>query len=235
MKKDIQLVIFDCDGVVVDSEIISAHVLVNQLQKIGISIDSAYVMQHFLGCNFATVKKHLAEYFPIALPTHFEEVYREALLLEFEQQLTTTPGFAAMLEKLNIPYCIATSSSPQRTAKALKLVGLETHFSGRVFTASEVKNGKPAPDLFLHAAKQMSVEPSHCLVLEDSPAGIQAGLSANMQVVNYRGGAHLKAQNSPAEQPQQADFTIFNWPQFAQLCASLFTIQEKSYGHNISI
>ena len=91
-----------------------------------------------------------------------------------------------------MPICIATSSSPARTAKALSVVSLSKYFSDTVFTSSEVKRGKPAPDLFLHAAKQMGVKPEQCLVIEDSKAGVNAGIDSNMQVLHYSGGQHMQ-------------------------------------------
>ncbi len=192
MNTNIELVIFDCDGVVIDSEILSAQVLINMLVEKGVEIDRAYVQQHFLGCNFKTVSQKIADAFNVTLPESFEGDYREALLNEFETGLTTTDGIKDVLNNLAVPICIATSSSPARTAKALSIVSLSKYFSDTVFTSSEVKRGKPAPDLFLHAAKQMGVKPEHCLVIEDSKAGVNAGIDANMQVLHYSGGQHMQ-------------------------------------------
>ena len=103
------------------------------------------------------------------------------------------PDVIPLLESMSSPFCLATSSSPQRLAVTLAATGLERFFAGRAFTASEVKQGKPAPDLFLHAAQRMGVEPSRCLVIEDSELGVRAGLAAGMTVCHFAGGAHVQA------------------------------------------
>ena len=191
MNANIELIIFDCDGVLIDSEIISATVLIEQLSTIGIEININYIQQHFLGCSFSSVKEKIHKAFNVKLHNNFENEYRIALLTAFESNLQTTKGIKTVLSQLSVPFCLATSSSPQRTEKALSLVGLTPFFKETVFTASEVKNGKPAPDLFLHAAKKMKVAPENCLVIEDSMAGVTAALSAGMQVIHYKGGLHM--------------------------------------------
>ncbi|XPF95450.1 HAD family hydrolase [Colwellia sp. RE-S-Sl-9] len=191
MNANIELIIFDCDGVLIDSEIISATVLIEQLSTIGIEININYIQQHFLGCSFSSVKEKIHKAFNVKLHNNFENEYRIALLTAFESNLQTTKGIKTVLSQLSVPFCLATSSSPQRTEKALSLVGLTPFFKETVFTASEVKNGKPAPDLFLHAAKTMKVAPENCLVIEDSMAGVTAALSAGMQVIHYKGGLHM--------------------------------------------
>ncbi|MCL1046751.1 HAD-IA family hydrolase [Shewanella electrodiphila] len=192
MKHDIDLIIFDCDGVVIDSEIISAQVLINELIPFGIKIDIDYVQRHFLGCNFKSVKQKLNLNFDLQLPDYFESQYRQKLVKKFATSLMTTSGFTEFVNQLEIPYCIATSSSKTRTNKALEIVGLTHLFnSTNIFTAEAVSNGKPAPDLFLHAAKSMKVNPENCLVIEDSFFGVSAAISAKMQIVHYIGGQHL--------------------------------------------
>ena len=155
MSKPIELIIFDCDGVLIDSEIISANVLIDKLAIIGINIDIDYIQQHFLGCSFSTVKEKIYQAFNVKLQDTFENDYRTALLEQFDSELQTTAGIKNVLSGLSVPFCLATSSSPQRTEKALSIVDLTSFFEGTVFTASEVKHGKPAPDLFLHAANTM--------------------------------------------------------------------------------
>lgn len=214
MNTKIELVIFDCDGVVIDSEILSAQVLINMLVEKGVDIDRAYVQQHFLGCNFKTVSQKIANAFNVTLPESFEGDYREALLNEFETSLTTTDGISDVLKNLAVPICIATSSSPARTAKALSVVSLSKYFSNTVFTSSEVKRGKPAPDLFLHAAKQMGVKPKHCLVIEDSKAGVSAAIDANMQVLHYSGGQHMQEAINHVHKAYSNVAHLTHWKQF---------------------
>jgi HAD superfamily hydrolase (TIGR01509 family) len=191
MYTNTQLVIFDCDGVVIDSEVISANVLIDSIARLGVQIDMAFVQAHFLGCQFSTVADKIQRLLSTRLPAEFERQYREQLLLKFEQELQVTDGIRAILAHLNVPFCIATSSSLPRTTKALALVGLTDHFAGCVFTADDVKNGKPAPDLFLHAAQSMGFAPEQCLVIEDSFFGVTAAVAANMPVLHYVGGGHM--------------------------------------------
>jgi HAD superfamily hydrolase (TIGR01509 family) len=213
MNTKIELVIFDCDGVVIDSEILSAQVLIDMLAELGVNIDRAYVQQHFLGCNFKTVTQNLLDTFNVTLAASFEADYREALLHEFETALLPTNSIKQVLQQLAVPCCIATSSSPKRTAKALSVVNLTEHFN-KVFTSSEVKNGKPAPDLFLHAAEQMGVKPQNCLVIEDSKAGVCAALAANMQVLHYSGGTHMQDAVNFVHQAYPDVAHLTHWDEF---------------------
>lgn len=187
----IDLVIFDCDGVVIDSEAISARMLVAELAGYGVEIDMGYVARHFLGRSYAVVLDQVRREFGVVLPDGFETDYRARLIDAFRRDLTAMPGVADALRGLGVPYCLATSSSPERVRQSLALVGLTEAFAGRINTASEVANGKPAPDLFLLAAERMGVTPERCLVIEDSRAGVRAGLNAGMKVWRFTGGAHL--------------------------------------------
>ncbi|MEH6834869.1 MULTISPECIES: HAD family hydrolase [Falsihalocynthiibacter] len=189
--RPIDLVIFDCDGVLIDSEALSANVLTAVLKEEGIVIDLPYFRRHFLGRSFSTVVKAIDAGFGVVVPQDFEARYTSRLLAGFELNLKTTEGVLEILAALKVPFCVATSSSPKRVARSLEVVGLSGHFDGVVFTASEVKNGKPAPDLFLHAANKMGVDPARCLVIEDSLPGVAAGLAAQMDVVRFLGGAHF--------------------------------------------
>jgi HAD superfamily hydrolase (TIGR01509 family) len=185
------LVIFDCDGVLIDSEVISARMLIAELRGYGVSIDLPYVTRHFLGRSYPTVLREVRETFGVTLPAHFEADYRARLLAAFVTDLAIMPGVADVIAGLNIPYCLATSSSPERLAHSLGLIGLDATFAGRAFTASRVARGKPAPDLFLLAASEMGADPARCLVIEDSETGVRAGLAAGMQVWRFTGGSHL--------------------------------------------
>lgn len=196
------LVIFDCDGVLIDSEVISARMLIAELAGLGVAVDMAYVARHFLGRSYPTVMATIRKDFGLDLPESFEEGYRSRLLAAFERELRIMPHVRQVLESLGLPYCVATSSSPRRAEKSLRLVGLEGLVQGRVFTASEVARGKPAPDLFLHAAARMGADPARCLVIEDSLTGVRAGLAAGMEVWRFTGGSHL--QGMPLESPEDA-------------------------------
>lgn len=185
------LVIFDCDGVLIDSEIISAQMLVEELARLGVSIDLAYVARHFLGRSYPTVMAQIRQEFGLDLPPAFEEQYRERLLAAFTAGLRVMPGVTEVLDHLAVPFCVATSSSPRRVAMSLELTGLRDRVGDRLYTASQVQNGKPAPDLFLFAAAAMGADPARTLVIEDSRTGLAAGLAAGMQVWHFAGGSHF--------------------------------------------
>jgi HAD superfamily hydrolase (TIGR01509 family) len=187
-----ELIIFDCDGVLIDSEVISARQLMAELAGYGVQIDMAYFTRQFLGRSYPTVLREVRETFGVTLPDRFEADYRARLLAAFQTELRVMPGVKAALGALTLPYCLATSSSPERLATSLGLTGLTDAFHGRGFTASEVPRGKPAPDLFLHAARSMGAAPARCLVIEDSLTGIRAGLAAGMTVWRFTGGSHLR-------------------------------------------
>ncbi|WP_316013410.1 HAD family hydrolase [Roseobacter sp. HKCCA0434] len=211
------LIIFDCDGVLVDSEILSAEVLIAQLARLGIEITIADVYRDFLGRSFPTVAKVMRESFATTLPHDFEQEYRARLLAEFETRLHPTDGLAEMLEGLDLPRCVATSSSPPRVARALSVTGLDRYFE-HVFTASQVANGKPAPDLFLFAAEQMGADPARTLVIEDSLPGLAAARAANMPVLRYTGASHLRGQDG-LDTPGVPCFA--DWRQFHAQMAGL--------------
>jgi HAD superfamily hydrolase (TIGR01509 family) len=188
----VDLVIFDCDGVLIDSEVISANMLIAELAGYGVQMDMAFVSRHFLGRSYPTVLREVRDTFGVTLPDRFEADYRARLLSAFQRDLRIMPGVSAVISALPVPYCLATSSSPERLQHSLDLVGLSDAFAGRSFTASRVARGKPAPDLFQLAAAEMGAAPAHCLVIEDSLTGIRAGLAAGMQVWRFIGGSHLK-------------------------------------------
>ena len=217
----IELVIFDCDGVIADSEVISANLLVRQLLPCGVRIDAEYVFRNFVGKSFPIVADIIGERFGVALPSTFVGDYRAALREAFAENLETTPGFLEVLGQLTCAACVATSSSPPRVAHTLEAIGLTDHFGADVFTASQVANGKPAPDLFLFAAREMSTPPERCLVIEDSTAGIEAGLAAGMTVWRYVGASHI-ADAARARDETPAGVTVFdNWDSFYVLAPEL--------------
>ncbi|MDU0354639.1 HAD-IA family hydrolase [Paraglaciecola aquimarina] len=138
--------------------------------------------------------------------------------------MQTTVGLEDILSQLNVKSCVATSGSPQKVKHSLGVTGLDHFFKAEVFTSSEVKNGKPAPDLFLHAARQMGVKPENCLVIEDSTAGIKGAQAANMPVIRYAGASHLIHHVSPSgEQPHHnVDVpTISHWRQLFELIPAI--------------
>jgi HAD superfamily hydrolase (TIGR01509 family) len=213
----VSLVIFDCDGVLVDSEVHSAEVLTQLALEQGISLPVEVFRDRFLGRSFPKVAATIQEMFGVTLPADFEATYRARLLERFRHALQETEGLSAMLARLSAPYCIATSSSPERARTSLSIVGLTDRMPAP-FTASEVPRGKPAPDLFLHAAAKMGHEPARCLVIEDSLPGIEGAVAAGMQVVQYTGGSHFRALARPAAGVKKLE----HWDRFPDMFPSLF-------------
>ena len=199
---DFDLVIFDCDGVLIDSEIISARMLVTELARLGLAIDLTYVERNFLGRSYPVVMEVIRREFGLDLPPDFEARYRENLLAVFQTELKIVPHVHEVLAGMGVPFCVATSSSPRRAGMSLGLVGLAPLIGDRVFTSTMVARGKPAPDLFLFAAAQMGADPARTLVIEDSLTGIRAGLAAGMTVWRFTGGSHLGPETP--EEPEDA-------------------------------
>jgi HAD superfamily hydrolase (TIGR01509 family) len=215
------LVIFDCDGVLIDSEIISAQMLVQALAGMGVSIDLAYVARHFLGRSYPVVMQQIRQEFGLDLPPSFEDDYRDRLLSAFREQLKIMPDVSEVLDRLSVPCCVATSSSPRRVEMSLRLVGLWDRLGDRVFTASQVANGKPAPDLFLLAANRMGADPGRCLVIEDSLTGIAAARAAGMEVWRFTGGSHMQGHTLADVQGTAADLDFASFREFGHIAPEL--------------
>jgi HAD superfamily hydrolase (TIGR01509 family) len=198
MTRRFDLVIFDCDGVLVDSEMLSAGVLMQMMGEIGLPITETIFRTDFLGRSFASASARAEARFGKPMPDGIQQQYRDRLLREMHNHLLPMPGVVTVLKNLSAPYCLATGSSPQRLATSLGVTQLAVFFEGRCSTASEVAYGKPAPDLFLLAAERMKAQPEKCLVIEDSLTGVEAGLAANMQVWRFMGGSHICADDQAA-------------------------------------
>lgn len=222
MREDaIDLVIFDCDGVLIDSEVISARILIEQLGRVGVHVDFPYVQKHFLGRSWTKVAAEVRISYGLDLDSDFEERYRSELLAAFEKELCAMPGVDAVIDELGVASCVATSSSPKRARRSLFLSGLAPRFGERLFTASQVRKGKPAPDLFLFTADSMEVDPARCLVIEDSMPGVVAARAAGMQVLRFVGGSHLKGLEQ-GELDQDGTLAVFDkWAQFFEMAPHL--------------
>ncbi|MBX3578426.1 MAG: FGGY family pentulose kinase [Rhizobiaceae bacterium] len=187
-----ELVIFDCDGVLVDSEPISIRVLVDLIASAGHAMDEGAAYAAFLGRSMASVSELLAQHGLTVTEQHLDRM-RSDLYDRFRRELKPVQGVAEAILALECPRCVASSSSPERIRLSLQLTGLIDLVEPNLFSASMVARGKPEPDLFLHAARAMGVEPSRCLVIEDSPAGIAAAKAAGMRVFGFTGGSHAGA------------------------------------------
>lgn len=187
------LVIFDCDGVLVDSEMLSAGVLMALMSEHGLPITPEIFRVDFLGRSFASAAAQAERRFGRPLPDGFQQTYRQRLMRRMRADLKPMAGVMELLPKISCRYCLATSSSPERLAVTLGVTGLAPYFAGLSFTAAEVARGKPAPDLFLHAARLMGAEARRSLVIEDSEMGVRSGHAAGMEVWHFAGGSHVQA------------------------------------------
>ena len=184
-----RLVIFDCDGVLVDSEPISVTVLVKAMNDLNVPITEDEVYGRFLGRSLATVIETMKTEYNVHPGEAFLEQIRTDLYARFRTELKPIHGIADTIDALDIPCCVASSSQVERIRLSLTVTGLIDRLPN-IFSASMVKNGKPAPDLFLHAAREMNIAPVNCVVIEDSPAGIEAAKAAGMMVFAFTGGSH---------------------------------------------
>jgi HAD superfamily hydrolase (TIGR01509 family) len=186
------LVIFDCDGVLIDSELIACRVDAACLAEIGYAITVEDILDRYVGISAAAMLADLEARSGRKLPADFPETLRRRLAAVFDAELAAMPGIEAALDRLRCRSCVASGSTPERLRHSLSLVGLFRRFDPDIFSAAEVHRGKPAPDLFLHAAERMGVSPERCLVIEDSIAGVQAARAAEMTVFGFTGGGHCR-------------------------------------------
>ncbi|MCJ2070541.1 HAD family hydrolase [Methylobacterium sp. J-030] len=184
------LVIFDCDGVLVDSEPLSLACLTAGLTRIGVPIDLATVRARFTGTSMPSIMAHIARDYGVTAPPDFVEAVKAETLALFDAELRAMRGVAEAVAALGLPTCVASSSDPVRLRHSLTLTGLLPLFGAHVFSSTQVQRGKPDPDLFLFAAERMGVPPEACLVVEDSVPGVTAARSAGMRVAGFTGGGH---------------------------------------------
>ncbi|MEO3386951.1 HAD family hydrolase [Mesorhizobium sp. CAU 1741] len=193
MKTATDLVIFDCDGVLVDSEPISIAVMREVIARAGHDIDEALAYELFLGRSMVTITATLAKRFGLDFSGDHLEAMRESMAARFHAELKAIDGIREALETLPHRRCVASSSRPERIRMSLTITGLLDLLEPAIYSATMVKRGKPAPDLFLHAASEMAAAPERCTVIEDSPAGIVAAKAAGMRVFAFSGGSHAVA------------------------------------------
>jgi len=185
-----RLLIFDCDGVLVDSEPVANHVLAEELRRAGLDLDEATVRRTFVGLSLARSIEIASERLGRPLPPGFEARLEQRTADAFRRELRAVPGVAAALDRIDVPTCVASSGSRAKMRLTLGLTGLLERFEGRLFSATEVARGKPFPDLFLHAAASMGGTPSRTVVVEDSVPGVRAGVAAGMAVVGFAGAGN---------------------------------------------
>ena len=188
MDGTVELVIFDCDGVLADSEALDSQVVSSLLREAGHSISPEEVQIKSNGLADDAMWTLLEKELEILLPRGIRERWEARLLDVFRESLVPTPGLAEAVHELsaeNVGICVASNGSLERVSTILDIIGLTAPFGGRIFSATMVAQGKPHPDLFLYAAQQMRISPPRCIVVEDSRIGVQAGLAAGMRVLRF--------------------------------------------------
>jgi HAD superfamily hydrolase (TIGR01509 family) len=191
------LIIFDCDGVLVDSEMLSCRCLAQALARHGIDVAVDQALELFLGRNTAAVLDHY-QALGHSIPEQFSAELSAGVRAAFLAALRPMEGVSSVLGGLQMPYCVASSSDLDRVSYSLSLTGLTVHFDRRLFTSQMVERGKPAPDLFLYAAEKMQADPRRTLVIEDSVSGVRAGKAAGMTVWGFVGGSHYQSRDGKA-------------------------------------
>ena len=187
----IKAIIFDCDGVLVDTEGISVAVEARVLTELGWPMQPPEVARRWMGRSSADQLAEISEHLGPEAAARFDELSTAETRREFERSLTAVDGVRPLLDHLDnvgLRYCVASSSTHERMRHTLGVAGLMGRFAGSLFSAEDVPQGKPAPDLFLHAAQRMGALPERCAVVEDSVYGVQAAQRAGMTVFAYAGG-----------------------------------------------
>ncbi len=203
MTDAFDLVIFDCDGVLVDSERLSIRVDAVYLERLGWPMSEAEIIERWVGRSeadmVAEIEHHLGHPIPADVDEEFQRLYRET----FDAELAPVDGIREALDVISTLRCVASSGDHDKIRRNLALTGLAGYFGDRIFSAVDVARGKPAPDLFLHAAERLGVEPSRCAVVEDSAYGVDAALAAGMRAFAYAGGV------TPAERLARPGAVVF--------------------------
>lgn len=184
------MVIFDCNGVLVDSEPLATAVVSQEFIRAGFALTPDIVARYFTGRRQSDMFAEVEIAAGRKLPKDFAATVANATLRKFHAELRATAHAAHALSWLRGPKCVASSSTLDRIRVSLETTDLIRFFEPNLFSAADVPNGKPAPDLFLHAAAKMHVHPADCLVVEDSPAGVAAGVAAGTTVIGFVGGSH---------------------------------------------
>jgi HAD superfamily hydrolase (TIGR01509 family) len=193
----VELVIFDCDGVLVDSEPIAERVLAEMLGELGLHLTQTQIFEHFVGYSIPHCLKVIENILGRAPPESFRTHLQARTFEAFRRGLTAMPGIEHALDRLGAPSCVASSGDHEKMRMTLGLTGLLPRFEGKLFSVTQVARGKPAPDVYLLAASQLGATPAECVVVEDTPPGVRAGAAAGMTVFGF-------CAHTPAEKLREA-------------------------------
>jgi HAD superfamily hydrolase (TIGR01509 family) len=186
----VDLIIFDCDGVLVDSEVISCRAHASVLTRHGYPITPEQVLTRFLGVSDREARQMVEDEIGRKLPNDLEAQIKSATLQFYAGELQPIKHVAATIAAIDLPKCVASSGTPEKIRHGLDCAGLYDQLAPHIFSATQVARGKPAPDLFLFAAEQMNTAPENCLVIEDSVPGVTGARAAGMAVLGFHGGSH---------------------------------------------
>jgi HAD superfamily hydrolase (TIGR01509 family) len=190
--QNVDLVIFDCDGVLVDSEVISCRAHAQALTRHGYPITAEQVLERFLGVSDREARQQIETETGRKLPDDFDAQVKQATLQFYAGDLRAISHVGEAIAAIGLPKCVASSGTPEKIHHGLSCTGLFDRLAPHIFSATQVARGKPAPDLFLFAARQMQVSPERCLVIEDSVPGITGARAAGMTVLGFHGGSHCR-------------------------------------------
>ncbi|MGP1718025.1 MAG: HAD family hydrolase [Methylophilus sp.] len=184
-KHAIAFVIFDCDGVLVDSEPISNRVFMEALNQAGVPITLSELFERYVGLSLEQGLTRINQKYGVLLGNDFLANYKVARDAALAAEIKVIAGVEDVIRQLTLPYCVASNSEASKVEKMLSLTGLLSYFKGRIFSAADLGKPKPAPDVYLKIAAQFGVNPADCLVIEDTTTGISAGVAAGMKVIGY--------------------------------------------------
>ena len=219
--RNVNLVIFDCDGVLVDSEVISCRAHAAMLTRNGYPITADQVLERFLGVSDREARMAVEAELGRSLPDDFEAQMKQAALQRYADDLRTIPYVDEAIAAIDLPKCVASSGTPEKIRHGLSCAGLYDLLAPNIFSATQVKRGKPAPDLFLFAAEQMQASPERCIVIEDSVPGISGALAAGMTVLGFHGGSHCRPGYADTLRAAGAIITFDDMRQLPDLIAQI--------------
>ncbi len=191
MTSRFDLIIFDCDGVLINSEELASAICIEAVKEVGLDLTLHEYADRYAGNPIAEIWRMVERDAGRPLPEGFQGRVDQMVFKRFSTELVPIHGVVDVLEASKYPRCVASSTQLPRLRENLGKVGLLDHFDPHIFSGSQVKRGKPAPDVFLYAASQMGCDPTHCLVIEDSLTGVTAARRAGMNVIGFAGGGHV--------------------------------------------
>jgi HAD superfamily hydrolase (TIGR01509 family) len=221
IDQNIDLVIFDCDGVLVDSEVISCRAHAETLTRHGYPITADQVLVRFLGVSDREARMTIEAELGRSLPDDFEKQVKQATLQFYADDLRTIPHVGEAIAAIALPKCVASSGTPEKIRHGLECAGLYDLLAPNIFSATQVKRGKPAPDLFLFAAGQMQTSAARCVVIEDSVPGITGARAAGMAVLGFHGGSHCRPGYADKLRAAGAIMTFDDMRQLPDLIAQI--------------